>query len=107
MGKVWIRTWVEDELDQIKNHILIAGELSSDCGKCKEIGLDIKTTKTCPNCGTTYKYITTRLASGNAGERFTVIKRIRAKCPDLIFVDYDDFKKLTSRSIAEDFLRGN
>lgn len=107
MSKVWIRTWVEDDLNEIKNHILIAGELTSDCGVCKEIGLDIKNAKHCPNCGAEFKYITTRVAAGSSGERFTVIKRIREKCPNLIFVDYEDYKKLISKSKAEDFLRGN
>ena len=48
------------------------------------------------------------MTGGAAGQqRFFVIGRIRDKCPDLIFVDYDDYKKLISKSKAEEFLRGN
>jgi len=106
MTNVWIRTWIEKDLQDIEQHILIVGELSSDCGKCREIGLDVLKHRSCPSCGTLFKYVTTRLAGSASPERFTVMKRVRAKCPDLLFVEYDDYKKHTSRSKAEDFFRG-
>jgi len=106
--KVWIRQWIEKDLEDIEKHIIIVGELASDCGVCKEIGLDVRKVRKCPHCGTEFKYVTTRLTGGAAGhQRFFVIGRIRDKCPDLIFVDYDDYKKLISKSKAEEFLRGN
>jgi len=107
LADVWIRTWVSKDLKDIESHILIAGELASDCGKCREIGLDILNHRACPSCGTPFKYVTSRQAGGTAPERFAVIKRVRAKCSDLIFIDYDDYKKLTAKSKAEDFFRGN
>jgi hypothetical protein len=106
MANVWIRTWVEQDLKDIEAHIILVGELSSDCGVCKEIGLDINRHRTCPKCGTNFKYVTSRLAGHESKDRFFVIKRVRAKCPDLIFVDYEDYKKLTSKSKAEEFFRG-
>jgi hypothetical protein len=107
MNKVWIRKWVEEDLQDIRDHILIVGELSSDCGKCREIGLDFKKLDKCPQCGTAFKYVTSRVASIGSGDRFAVFRKICSKRPELIFIDYDDYKKLTSRSKAEEFLRGD
>ena len=105
MTNTWIRTWVEKDLKDIESHIIIIGELSSDCGVCKEIGLDISKDRQCPKCKAVFKYATSRLAAASNMDRYSVIRRIRIKCPDLIFVDYDDYKKLTSKSKAEEFLR--
>jgi len=106
MSKIWIRTWIEEDLKQIQAHVLIVGELSSDCGACREIGLDATKADKCPSCDTTFQYVTSRVGSGTSQGRFTVFKRVRDKRPDLKFIDYDDYKKLTSKSKAEEFLRG-
>jgi ribosomal protein L32 len=106
MSRGWIRTWIEGDIHDIESHIVIAGDLTSDCGSCKEIGLDILKHRSCPHCGTPFKYVTSRLVGGAAPERYAILKRIHSKCPDLIFIDYDDYKKLTAKSKAEDFFRG-
>lgn len=106
MVKKWLRTWVEIDLDDIQKHIVIAGELTSDCGVCKEIGLDFRTVTTCPNCGTLFKYTTSRTTSTSPNDRFAILRRLKERRPDLMFIDYDDYKKLTSKSKAEEFFRG-
>ena len=105
MNKVWIRTWQEIDLKDIESRMILAGELSSDCSHCREIGLDFSKIKSCSKCGTEFKYMSSRTASGTS-VKFSIIKRIKTKRPDLIFVDYDDYKRLVSKSKAEDFLRG-
>ena len=105
MNKVWIRTWQEIDLKDIESRMILVGELSSDCSHCREIGLDYSQLKSCSKCGAEFKYMSSRTASGSS-QKFSVIKRIKSKRPDLIFFDYDDYKKLVSKSKAEDFLRG-
>jgi len=106
MSQAWIRSWMEVDIEDLKSHVLLVGELTSNCGKCMEMGLNAETVTHCPNCGNEFRYATSRLASGGSHERFTVFKRIRRKRANLTVIDYDDYKKLLGKSQAEDFLRG-
>jgi len=105
MSKVWIRIWKDADIKEIEAHIMIVGELTANCGACRELGLNYQKEQKCRNCGTDFRYISSRAASGSH-EQYAVIKRIKDRRPDLTFVDYDDYKKLTSKSKARDFLRG-
>jgi len=106
MSPTWIRSWMEVDIEDLKSHVLLVGELTSNCGKCKEMGLNVETVTHCPNCNAEFRYATSRLAGGSAHERFTIINRIRRKRANLTLIDYDDYKKLLGKSQAEDFLRG-
>ena len=107
MSPVWGRVWAEFELDDLKNYTLLVGELSSNCGKCKEMGLDTETASNCPSCGTEFRYLTSRHVAGGKDARFGILGRILKKRPDMQLIDYDDWKKLLSKQAAKDFLRGS
>jgi len=106
MSQTWIRSWMEADIEDLKSHVLLVGELTSNCGKCKEMGLDVETATHCPNCSTEFRYATSRFASSGSHERFTVVRRIQRKRANLTVIDYEDYKKLLGKSQAEDFLRG-
>ena len=83
------------------------GDLSADCYSCKELGLSVDSTKICPNCGVTFRFVTSRQSAGNAPGRYRDVQRITSRRPELIFIDYDDFKKITGKSQAYELLGGD
>lgn len=101
--KTWLRVWTEKELSEIEPHLLIVGDSLADCAQCRELGLDYKTVKQCPNCKTTFSYVTSRRFESHPGERFRIVKRLSEIRTDLVWIDYDDYKKLTGREKARDF----
>ena len=106
MSKDWLRVWKQFSVEEIKQSLLIIGDLSADCYACKELGLHYDSVKTCPNCGITFRFVTSRQAAGNAPTRYRDVRRITSRRPDLVFIDYDDFKKLTGKSQAYELLGG-
>jgi len=95
-----IRIWQEADIKSIKPHLLIAGSTTGDCISCREVGISFEA-KNCPKCGTLFRYIGTRI-SNSAKEA----KRLRAKRPDLILIEFQDFKSAQARSSAHGFLDG-
>lgn len=81
-----IRVWKEIEVEDLSKHLLIVGLLTGDCASCKELGIDYASAKTCPACGVTFKYIASRSKE---------VRKILHKRPDLIFIDFEDYKKAT------------
>ncbi len=100
---MWIRVWKEENISELKSHLMIVGDLKGDCASCRELNLDYKTVRQCSQCGTTFKYITSRRFESNPGERFQIVKRLSDIRKDLIWIDYDDYKKLTGREKAKEF----
>lgn len=93
-----IRIWQEVNLGEIEPQLLIAGSTTGDCASCREVGIQLDA-RTCPKCGLVFKYMGTRI-SNSAGEA----KRLKAKRPDLIIIDFRDFKELQARAKAQGFL---
>ncbi|MFH1790879.1 MAG: hypothetical protein ABH885_02710 [Candidatus Omnitrophota bacterium] len=98
---VFIRVWSELDMDLIKRHTLIAGDPAGDCANCKEVGINIQVSKKCPNCGTEFKYIATRLQNNPSQAR-----KLKAKRPDLTAIDLSDYKEAYGRSQARDLMGG-
>jgi NAD(P)H-hydrate repair Nnr-like enzyme with NAD(P)H-hydrate dehydratase domain len=88
----FIRVWKEVEVGDITEHLLVVGDVSGDCCKCRALGIDYAKVKACPECGTDFKYIASRTGQ---------INRIKSKRPDLIFIDLDDYKKAVGKIKAK------
>lgn len=99
----WIRVWQEKDISEVEKHLLVVGDLKADCANCKELGLDYKSVKTCPKCQTPFSFITSRRFETNPGERFQIVRRLNETRGDLLWIDYDDYKKITGRQRARDF----
>lgn len=82
----FIRVWKEVDIKEVSEHLLIVGASTGDCSKCRELGINYSTVKTCPKCGTDFRYIASRNKE---------IRKIKEKRPDLIFIDFEDYKKET------------
>ena len=92
MGE-FIRVWKEFDIQDISEHLLIVGDITGDCSKCRALGIDYSKAKACPKCETNFKYITSRTRE---------TRRIKNKRPDLIFIDFEDYKKATGKIKARD-----
>ena len=103
--KAWIRSRIEKDIAEIEQNLLVIGDSLADCGKCRELGLDYKTVKQCPNCHTVFSYVTSRRFGTHPGERFQIVKRLGQIRTDLTWIDYDDFKTITGRQRARDFFK--
>jgi len=99
----FMRIWQTVELDSVKEHLLIVGDVTADCANCRELGLKYADVRSCPSCRTDFKFITARGAVGSTKSMGGLVKRIKDRCPNLTFVDYDDYKSLTGKQSARDF----
>lgn len=86
MTKQAIRVWTELDIEEVSKHLVVVGEVTADCYNCKELGIDYIALKSCPKCNAQFKYIASRSHE---------TRKIKNRRPDLIFIDFDDFKKAT------------
>jgi thiol-disulfide isomerase/thioredoxin len=94
-----IRVWKEIDISQIENKIVIVDDLHGFCPACKKTGIPYEQLNKCPGCGTEFIYITIRenpkTPSGNK-----IIAKILKNQPNLIIVDYSDYKHLSDKKKA-------
>ena len=98
-----LRVWQTVDLDGVTKHLLIVGELTADCASCRELGINYQELKSCPQCKTDFRFITSRSATGGLRSSAGAVKRIKDRRPDLTFIDYDDYKSITGKQSARDF----
>jgi len=103
MALTYLRIYQEFDIVEVKQHLLIWGDLSADCASCRMLGIDSFSARQCPQCGTPFKYVTSRRLEEHSGERFHLVRRMREKRPDLVFIDYSDFTKILGQKKARDF----
>ena len=100
MNSQFIRVYQKLDIDQIKDHLLIIGDLTGSCGKCKALNLKIEELK-CPECSADFKYLTFR----NIKNHLPKIQRIAQERPGIVFVDYEDYHRISGAQNAYKFLR--
>ena len=100
MSQKFIRVYKKLDIDEISAHLIICGDLSSSCGNCKEVNLKYDMPK-CPKCNTEFKYVTFR----NVKDNIPKMQKIAEASPEMVLVDFDDFKRITGALKAERFLK--
>ena len=95
-----IRIYKNLDIQNIKEHLLICGDLAGQCAKCQELGIKFDV-RQCPHCGTNFTYMSFK----NIKDHLPKVQRFLSERPDLVLVDYDDFKRLSGALKAEEFLR--
>ena len=93
----YMRIWSEVDIKDVENHIIIVDDKFGHCPGCKKIGIELKDLNKCPSCGRDFKYVTSKEAQGG---KFDIVTRTRKKLPNLIFVDYGDYERETSKKKA-------
>jgi len=100
MSSRFIRIYKHLDIDEIKKHLLLWGDLSGQCANCSQIGLKMEGFK-CPQCQTEFNY----LAFKNIKDHLPKIPKLLQERPQLVFVDYEDFKRISGALKAENFLK--
>ena len=100
-----IRVWQAVDIENLKKHLLIVGDITGDCAECRELGIPYATAKNCPKCGTEFRFIASRFSTGGLKLGAGAVKRIKDRRPDLTFIDYDDFRNITGKQSAHDFFK--
>ncbi len=93
-----IRVWTELSVEDVQQHIIMVEDRFGHCPGCKKIGIELKGLSKCPGCGREFKYVTSKDAKGGKTD---IVIRTRRKLPDLVFVDYDDYERVTGKKKAE------
>jgi len=102
--EVYMRVWQLLSPKAVGSHLLIVGHLTGDCANCKQVGIDYKSARVCPKCNTEFRYIASRSGHQDGkGSHGALVKKIREKRPDLVFVDLGDYKAATEKNKARDF----
>ncbi|HSV97147.1 MAG TPA: hypothetical protein VLM75_09455 [Spirochaetota bacterium] len=94
-----IRVWSEVDLAEIQSHIITVDDKFGFCPGCREMGIRLEGLKKCPKCDREFKYVTAHESRGAKG--FEMVGRIRKKLPHLVFVDYDDYERISGKKKAE------
>ena len=100
MQEKFIRIYKKLDIQNIKLHLLIYGDLSASCANCSKMDFKLEMTH-CPDCHTEFKYISFR----NIKTHFPKIQKITSERPNIIIVDYDDYSRSVGAMKAQEFLR--
>ena len=100
MSSKFIRVYKKLDAPQIEEHLIIVGDTSASCAKCKSLGIKIDALK-CPECQTEFKYMAFRKVKDHLPKMF----KFSESRPELVFVDLEDFERAASSLKAEEFLR--
>jgi len=100
MNPKFIRVYRKMDLEEVKAHLLICGDLSAHCGNCNDMNLKIDM-QGCPECRTEFKYIAFR----NIRENMVKLLKLSESRPQVTFIDFDDFKKITGELKAQEFFK--
>jgi hypothetical protein len=98
----YMRIWKEIDINQVKEHIIMVDDQLGFCPNCKKIGIELKTLGDCPSCGRKFKFVSSKEAKNG---RSDIVMRIKKKLPDLQFVDYDDYERITGKKKAESLFK--
>jgi len=99
LSERFIRIYKKFYLDEVKTHLMTYGALSGTCANCKHMDLKVDTL-VCPECKTEFKYI----AFQNIREHMPKMLKVSHECPQIVFVDYDDFKHIEGEEKAKRIL---
>ena len=100
MSERFIRIYKKYYFDEIKCHLLTYGALSGTCANCKHMDLKLDAVQ-CPQCHAEFKFI----AFQSVRDHLPKMLKISHERPQVVFVDYDDFKRTEAQEKAKDILR--
>lgn len=96
--KYYIRAWEELDLADIEKHLIVVGDLSSECFSCHKVGIDSKA-RACPGCLAIFKYLGFRRKV-----QASYLQKVREERPRIVIIDFDDFKKALGKRDARKLL---
>ncbi len=100
MSEKLLRVYKPLDVHKVKEHILIYGDLSGQCGHCQNMDVKLEMSS-CPNCRTDFRYIAFR----NVLHHMPKIININLNRQDLTIIDFDDYSRILGAKKAEDFFK--
>ena len=100
MSQRFIKVYKKLDIKNVKEHLLIYGDLSGSCANCQAVDLKLGDLE-CPKCKAAFKYIAFR----NVKSHLPKMQRLIEERPGLEFVDNEDFQRNLSVIKAEDFMK--
>ena len=100
MNRRYLRVYKGLDINDVKEHLLVYGDLSANCANCQAIDIKLDALK-CPTCQTEFRYIAFR----NVRNHLPKLHRLSEERPQITLVDYDDFSRLWGALKAENFLK--
>jgi hypothetical protein len=99
MSDKFLRIYKKFYIDEVKVHLMTYGALTGMCANCRDMDAKLDMLK-CAQCGTEFKYI----AFQNVKDHMPKMLRIAQERPNIIFVDYDDYKRIEGEEKAKNIL---
>ncbi|OGX33866.1 MAG: hypothetical protein A3C36_00160 [Omnitrophica WOR_2 bacterium RIFCSPHIGHO2_02_FULL_52_10] len=100
MTEKFIRTYKKFDMNEVRGHLLIYGDLSAQCAACQAVDLKLEETA-CPKCHAEIKYIAFR----NVRSHLPKLQKINAQRPGLHIIDYEDYARELGAMKAKEFLK--
>ncbi|MBD3245867.1 MAG: hypothetical protein GF333_02530 [Candidatus Omnitrophica bacterium] len=94
----FLRIWKKFDLEEVEKHLIVVGELSSECYACHHLGLDARDA-VCPQCGAAFKYMGFRRHL-----TMNYLQKLNDELPHMTFIDFEDFKKVRGKRDARRLL---
>ncbi|TGL60976.1 hypothetical protein [Leptospira sarikeiensis] len=101
--KKYIRVWKKLSVSEITSQLMIIDDLYGTCGKCKHLGLNYTKDRSCPECGSKFKYLATNLKS--PADIAKVLARIEKENLDLILIDREDYTLSKAKDAVKDLFK--
>ena len=100
MNEKFLRIYKRMNFVDIREHLLIYGDLAASCSKCKALDIKLDAVQ-CPSCQTAFKYISFR----NIKHHLPKLQKLAETHPHIIIVDFEDYTRIAGQLKAEEFLR--
>ncbi|EQA44219.1 hypothetical protein LEP1GSC050_3270 [Leptospira broomii serovar Hurstbridge str. 5399] len=99
----YIRVWKKMSVSEVTSHLLIIDDLYGTCGNCKHLGLNYTKDRSCPKCGSKFKYLATNLKA--PGEIAKVLARIEKEGMEFILIDREDYTQSKAKDAVKDLFK--
>ena len=100
MNGKFIRVYQNLDINNIKSHLMIYGDLSASCANCSKMDFKLDAAY-CPECKTEFKYISFR----NIKVHWPKVQKLFQERPHFKIIDFEDYSRGIGAAKAFDFLK--
>ena len=100
MSEQFIRVYKCMDVAEIKQNLLVYGDISGSCSNCKAISIKLDAVE-CPDCKAKFNYIAFR----NIKSHLPKLPRVLGERPYLAIIDFEDYSRNLGKSKAEDLFK--
>lgn len=100
MNEKLVRVYKKLDIQHVKAHLLIYGDLGGSCAACQKMDIKLEATR-CPECQAEFYY----LAFRNPRVHMPKILKLSQERPQAAIIDYEDYSRLVGEQKAREFLK--